>query len=67
MRFLLKTTVFLFRKQVLRRQEAGGRRQEVGGRRQGAGGIPINKFRGFNKDAVFLVLRVSKYMFFCFA
>ncbi len=38
-----------------------------GGRRQEAGGIPINKFRGFNQDAVFLALRVSQYMFFCFA
>jgi len=46
-----------------RRQKAEGRRQEAGGRRQEAEGIPINKFRGFNKDAVFLALRVSKYMF----
>jgi hypothetical protein len=30
----------------MKRQEAGGRRQEVN---------PINKFRGFNKNAVFLV------------
>jgi len=37
--------------------------KEAGGRRQEAEGIPINKFRGFNKDAVFLALRVSKYMF----
>ncbi len=41
--------------------------KKAGGRRQEAGGIPINKFRGFNQDAVFLALRVSKYMFLCFA
>jgi len=41
--------------------------KKAGGRRQEAGGIPINKFRGFNKDAVFLALRVSQYMFLCFA
>jgi hypothetical protein len=37
------------------------------GRRQRAEGIPINKFRGFNLDAVFLALRVSKYILFCFS
>jgi hypothetical protein len=41
----------------LRRQKAGGRRQK---------GNPINKFRGFNRDVVFLALRVSKYIFFLF-
>jgi len=41
--------------------------KKAGGRRQEAGGIPINKFRGFNTDAVFLALRVSKYMFLCFS
>ncbi len=41
--------------------------KKAGGRRQEAGGIPINEFRGFNQDAVFLALGVSKYMFLCFA
>jgi len=36
------------------------------GRRQRAEGIPITKVRGFNKDVVFLALRVSKYIFSLF-
>ncbi|MBR8833322.1 MAG: DUF433 domain-containing protein [Stigonema ocellatum SAG 48.90 = DSM 106950] len=36
------------------------------GRGQKAEGIPINKFRGFTKDVVFLALRVSKYIFSLF-
>ncbi|TBR56637.1 hypothetical protein B4U84_28770 [Westiellopsis prolifica IICB1] len=32
-------------------------------RRQRAEGIPINKFKGFSKDVVFLALCVSKYIF----
>jgi hypothetical protein len=38
---------------TLRRQKAEGRGQKE---------IPINQFRGFNKDIVFFGLRVSKYI-----
>jgi hypothetical protein len=34
---------------------------------QGVGGIPINKFRVFNQDVVFLGRRVSKSRFFGFS
>jgi hypothetical protein len=52
------------------------RRQGAGGRGQEAAGIPINKFRGFNKDAVFLLPRGDTkpdalyyllYIFLCFS
>jgi len=52
---------------VSKKLSAENDQREAGGRRQEAGGIPISKFRGFNQDAVFLALRVSKYMFLCFA
>jgi hypothetical protein len=42
------------------------RRQKAEGRRQEAEGIPINKFRGFNKDVFFLALRVSEKIFLFF-